>query len=120
MREPSHRFAVQCQGHAVGVAHEQAAAGAVLQLADVLADGRLLQAEAAAGGGEVAGLRDGQEAFQVNGVEHQSAIQLIAAPWGSVQATGEPLTDSRNCPAGPGPVLAAMPGKTRGDSLAIQ
>jgi hypothetical protein len=54
----------------MGVADEQAAAGILLQPADVLTDGGLLQVEAAGSFGEAAGLHDAEEALQVGWVEH--------------------------------------------------
>jgi hypothetical protein len=54
----------------MGVAHEQPPAGGVFQLADVLADGGLLQPEAAGCLGEVVRLHNGEETFEVNRVKH--------------------------------------------------
>ena len=48
-------------------------------------------------------LDDVEARFQMNRIEHQAAIQSIAAPCGSVHATGAPFTDSRNRPAFPAP-----------------
>lgn len=74
-RKAGHRLAVGGEHHRMGVAHEQAAAGGGLELANVLAHRRLLQAEAAAGLGEVLRLRHGQEGFELGGVEHMPAIR---------------------------------------------
>jgi hypothetical protein len=54
-------------------------------------------------------------------IRSPSTIQSSPAPCGSVKATGEPFTDSRNRP-GVAAILTrpATSGKTRGDSLDIQ
>ena len=49
------------QRHRVRVPQHERPAGLLLQAADVLADGRLLDAEPGGGAGEAAGLLDGEE-----------------------------------------------------------
>src|SRR3546814_11122629 len=61
----------------VGVAGEQGAAGRLFQPADMLADGGVLQAEAATGCGEAAGLGGGHEAAQQDGIEHRASRLLL-------------------------------------------
>ena len=71
--KPGHRLSVGGQAHRVGVAHEETPASGGLELPDMLADGGLLQAETAPRLGEVAGLRDGEEAFQMGRLEHDGS-----------------------------------------------
>src|SRR5208282_3940582 len=59
--EADHRLAVGGQRHRVGVAQYQGPADLLLQAADVLADGRLLESEPGRRAGEAAGLLDGEE-----------------------------------------------------------
>ena len=63
-REPDHRLAVGRQRHRVRVPQHERPADLLLQAADVLADGRLLDAEPGRGPGEAAGLLDGEERRQ--------------------------------------------------------
>ena len=55
----------------MGVTDEQAAAGGILQLADVLADGGLAQAQPATSLAEAAGLGYREKTLQEDGVEHE-------------------------------------------------
>ena len=66
--EADHRLAVGGQRHRVGVAQDQVAAGRLLELADVLADGGLPDAEPCGRLGEAAGLRNGKEGLQLSRV----------------------------------------------------
>ena len=63
-REPDHRLAVSCQRHGVGVPEHERSADLLFQAPDVLADGRLLDAEPGCGAGEAARLLDGEERGQ--------------------------------------------------------
>jgi hypothetical protein len=60
-REPDHRLAVGRQRHRVRVPQHQRPPDLALEAADVLADGRLLDAEPDRGAGEAAGLLDREE-----------------------------------------------------------
>jgi hypothetical protein len=60
-READHRLAVRRQRYRVRVPQHQHPPDLPLQAADVLADGRLLQAEPGRRAGEAAGLLDGEE-----------------------------------------------------------
>jgi hypothetical protein len=55
------------------VADEQPPPGRLLELADVLTDGGLAQAQAAAGLGEVAGLGYGEKGFELHRIEHRAS-----------------------------------------------
>ncbi len=63
-RESGHRLAVGCQRDRMGVPQHERPADALLETANVLADGRLLDAEPGGGAGETASLLDGQEGRQ--------------------------------------------------------
>jgi len=60
-REPGHRLAVRRQRHRVRVPQHQRPSDLPLQAADLLADGRLLDAEPDRRPREAAGLLDGEE-----------------------------------------------------------
>ena len=68
--EFDHGLSVRRHRDRMGVADEQPASGLVLQLADVLADRRLAQAEPLGGPGETPGLRDRQEGLKQDGIQH--------------------------------------------------
>src|SRR5580704_11262531 len=68
--EFDHRLAIGRHGHRMGVADEQPTPGFLLELADVLANGRLAQAETFGGLGEAAGLGDRKEGLKQGGFEH--------------------------------------------------
>ena len=63
-REPCHHLAVGGERDRVRVPQHERPADLLLQPADVLADGRLLEAEPGRGPGEAAGLLDGEERGQ--------------------------------------------------------
>jgi hypothetical protein len=69
-REAFHRLAIGSGRHRVGIADEQPPPGCLLELADVLADRGLAQTQPAARLTEIAGLGDGEEAFQQHRVQH--------------------------------------------------
>jgi hypothetical protein len=66
--EPDHRLAVGRERDGVGVAEHEHPPDRRLQLADVLADRRLPDAEAGGGLGEAAGLGHREEGAQLGGV----------------------------------------------------
>jgi hypothetical protein len=61
----------------MGIADEQPASGLVLKFSDVLADGRLAQAESLSGPGETPGLGNGQESLKQDGIQHGSIITIF-------------------------------------------
>src|SRR5258708_35554497 len=68
--ELDHGVTVRCRHDRVGVADEQSPTNLFLELADVLADRRLLQAELDGRLREAAGLNDGQEGTKKGRIEH--------------------------------------------------
>ena len=68
--EPGHGIAVVGQAYIPGIPGNQHPLGGGLQLADVLADGGLGQAEALGGLGETQGFGHGQERAELGGFEH--------------------------------------------------
>jgi len=68
--EFDHGLSVGRHRDRMGIADEQPASGLLLQLADVLADRRLPQAEALGGPGETPGLGDRQEGLKQDRIQH--------------------------------------------------
>ncbi len=91
MREAGHRLAIRGQRHTMGIAHEQPPPGAGLQLADVLADGRLLQSEPPTRFGEVARAGYGEKAFQMDRVEHSVSHFGVGDPCAVAAASARRL-----------------------------
>jgi hypothetical protein len=60
----------------MGIADEKPASGLFLELADVLADRRLAQAQALGGPGETSGLDDREEGLKQDRIQHGSVIMI--------------------------------------------